>query len=328
MRPTAALCLVLLATGCTSGGGLFPTSAPNTISDVTSREATRIFSAGPACPAATLANSPPAPPTGPAVAPPAIPAALIAPIAGFLSNAAISAIAEALRQAQENLTASYLASGTANVGQADCWVIVRGRFGTGGQAQASRQGRLPDNALASFGLVDWPDFYLEISLRPETQVARRDARGRAQPGAVRLTMRPEFLQFGDTAAPNRGDGRKHIVVALGARLEPVAPPASAAEVTSSAAVPVVFDLGEVRVGSAIAPVPGAPAPFAEQERVVTLSAADNAAQRLNLSGFITETGDRSRALAIITAAFESQKGSFEQVLADFLKNALGEKPRR
>jgi hypothetical protein len=336
LRPIAVACAAALVAGCSSSGGaLFPTGAPTTITDITEREATRIFSVGPACPAAVAADpslAPPAPPGPPgAAAAPAIPAALIAPIAGFLANAAITAITDALREAQEKLTTSYLASGTGDVGQNDCWVIIRGRFGSGGQADARRQGRLPEDTLRKFGLVAWPDFYLEVSLKPDpATVGRgREVRGRggAGSGAVRLTMRPEFFQFGDTAAENRGNGRKHIVLTLGARLEPVTPPSSAPDVAGGAAAAVVFDLGEVRVGSAIAPVPGAPPPFAEQQRVVTLTAAGNAAPRLNLTGFITETGERSRALALIASAFDSQKASFETVLANFLKNALGEKPR-
>jgi len=199
------------------------------------------------------------------------------------------------------LSASYMGQGAGPIflppasGETKCLVVVRGPFGRGTtwskpDLDEGVANLLTDIRMKALGLAGHPAFYLEVEL------ARYNAPGGAV-SAIQAT--PTLFYFGETAARRIGSGSKYVYVIVSAKAETIAPQPvgdGSGEPDPPNDALLAFKLGNVEIGSAVYPAPGAleiENPMLEQRVVIAAESAEDAAKPYNLFAQVVETEDPS-----------------------------------
>lgn len=321
-----ACCLAVPLAGCSAGDALFSSGKPASIQEVNAAEGARVLTVA-SCPLSQERSEPGgarAAATARAIGPVAG-----AAIAGVAAEVAFKAVSEYLKERREALTASYFATGAGDIATG-CIVVVRGTFGPTKPADqlqnpAADPGLTRDD-LQALGLVDHPHLYVEISMRelvespPRVTPARRGTT--AEDVGRGFILRPELVQFADTAAERRGDGKKRVAIILGARNAALPANAAAADAAKDAVGSAAFNLGDLRIGTIVRPRAGESGhPFAAQERLIRIPAA-NLGRQVNLHAFVTESADPSRVERLVGEAISNNSESIQTALSDLINNAL------
>ena len=264
---------------CTLWTDWFPPAAPSTVLEKTERKVAEVL---------PLADCPIVQHPGPQ---PVLPLVAVGAAAlPVVVNALTDAFKTAVQQAQDDLNASYVAYGTAQLSVLPrlnrCLVILRGSIPGSGAAQiSSNKGAMSADIINELRLTNYPDLYVEFWIDPDPINKQR------------LILEPVFLQFSDTAALNPGNGKKEIglVLALSGTPLTLGAGAAASDIAKASTASVAFDLGMISRGTWIRSDPalvGKPGDiFLEQRRAVSLadSASKTPVGTFDLYAFISES---------------------------------------
>lgn len=229
---------------------------------------------------------------------PEMAAALPAAVAAIGINFAVDVVGGLLKDAQAKRNAVWSASGVA----ADCTPKAAGGINRGDltirRAVLDRSGQV----VGSSG------FTLTGSL---TFTRSRVPAGDKTKDVVTVDFTPTSFDYGRTAAPTRGSGRKHVVVLLALSENPIL---KASEATGKEDNPLALriDLGTVADGR------GYSAAMIGHARALTVMPASDAG-RLLATAIVVESEDELIALRALTDAYDGNKDD----LAEALRNALG-----
>ena len=238
MRASALLSACLILSGCNTLSGWFPGSPPQTVTQVTEREtAVVVVLKRDECIFFSSENK----------AKPAFVAPIVAAGITMAETAVADAIKTAVAQAQDNLTATYIAYGEGPIDlskskQFFCLDIVRGRFGPRERSAPKLKGsKLTRNNLESLGVADDPSLFVEILV-----LVSDDKKT--------VTFEPVVVQFDNTAAPNPGwPAEKDIGIMLSFASSPLILGGStaAADAEKAATISVPIALGKMKRGTYI-----------------------------------------------------------------------------
>jgi len=346
-----ALLVAIATAGCTPWYDTFPPAPPQTITRTTQRDAARVLLLD-RCPVVGKKSA------GQTFAF----AGIAVAGAEAIANVAITAVADYIQQAQNDLTATYTATGadilfdSSGALAKNCLVVVRGSFGAAVPNNVPDQsGILNKKMLPELGLADYPKFYFEAWIASDTQ-------GSPQ----RILLTPTALQFADTAAKNPGDGVKTIDILLtfasepqtpnGAATNPVPPPkpnqpgqanspqskpgtekanpppqkpANATQTATANVAAVPFEFSKIARGTAIATTTDdadtPKNPLFDQRRATTIAAGGSGGSvrgNLNLYAMVTETDNSSAFMKIILSTLPQNQKSIEDAINNAIANAL------
>jgi len=278
MRVPALLSVCLILSGCAKNtlSDWFPGSPPQTVTHVTERE-TAVVLKQDTCILYKYQN------------PKESQHYVAFPIVTAAITVAVTAIADAIKtavaQAQDDLTATYIAYGAEPLDLEKsksvpfCLDIVRGRFGPLMSSVPELKGsKLTKGDLATLGAADYPSLFVEILVSVDTKT---------------VTFEPVAVQFDNTAAPNPGwPAEKDIGIMLSFANLPLILGASPAAATIS--VPIA--LGKMKRGTYILtevdvtkdPKDPAKDLFLSQRRTVPMDAIKD--KILNIYAIVTESG--------------------------------------
>lgn len=236
----------------------------------------------------------------------------------------VKALTAYLQKQKDNLNGEFVATGAGAFWSGEkqlapkCLIIVRGKFGKTFQpADDERKfSPLTSEAMAALGLVEFPDFYLQIKMTAA-----------GEEGSITLT--PNLFAYRDTSAINIGSGKKSISVLLAIAEAPFVSKsggkASKEEVVAGAAARAAFALADRQVGSVYDGRGAADKNlFAGQTRSITLRRSDKTLPpgALNLVAVVTESENPGMMYDILLDTLGGNEKTIEKALSDFLTDAI------
>ena len=216
---------------------------------------------------------------------------------GFVVDLAVTAAAEALQRAKDDLNGSFYAQGV-DEDELGCLIVTNGLHGVKRDGVAAESGSMTSQHLETLRLADYPDFHLEM--RAEWSADNK-----------RLLLRPVFLRYAESSARRAGSGVKHVTVAVA--FGP-APPSRASPSMKTPPSVLRHNFGELEIGSEYS-VDGAAGVLDGAEAAGDVPAGVGA----SVAVLVTETADPSLALEVLAKAFGD--GS---TIADGLKGIVKE----
>lgn len=325
----SAIALLMLSSACTSTDNRSYEGLR--VSDEPAPRVGEVLLVGDYCPIADQSRKG----VGAALAPALV--ALAAPLIGFGVDAGLSAVSEALKEAEKGLSGGFLALGTLVRADPDpakaikdpsgttihspiapaqwfdfeCLVIARGLVG--GKLNddvAAENGDLTRDHLVALGLADYPAFYLELVANKEafSLGEEGDTGDKAAKSSETLTLRPVYLHYAQSAARREGSGKKTVTVALALGPDQ---PADQAKVAEKAEAVFRFNLGRLAIGHSFG---------ADQLKYLDASQLIDRKTGPSIAALITESEEPSLALKAMTSAFEGNKDS----IGDAVKKVISE----
>jgi hypothetical protein len=288
----------------------------------------------------------------------------IVPLISLGVDAVVGVTKDILERSQKDLNGKFLASGVYNLsffslqpGQLtkiakdgnlpenkllyqdgwtldSCLLVVRGYFGvTEKGAAGSDPSRLTQVDLSNMKVKFFPDFYAEFSISSKWNykyAAVKDDKGKTidfdwsiSDGSI--SVKPQFLSYGDTSANRRGTGSKTVAVTIG-----VSPNIVSENQESESIIRVPLNLGTRQLGrfyrekndSQFAGIELS-VPIPEFMRSYLKPEKSFAKGNFNVQSLVIETEDPTIAEAAMISAFKKNEADLAKALKDYVISILG-----